>query len=145
MDKKIIWAITIILILGVIGGILFYSRDKDKNHFISLSGEEFKEKINNKDSFILLLIQTGCHFCEEFKPIVNEVIKENDGLKIYALNLTDMSTEEKAFLVNIANTTSTPTMIFIVNGEEETSLNRMIGKVSKSKLITRLESLGYIK
>ena len=145
MDKKIIWAITIILILGVIGGILFYSRDKDKNHFISLSGEEFKEKINNKDSFILLLIQTGCHFCEEFKPVVNEVIKEHTDLKIYALNLTDMSSDDKAFLINIANTTSTPTMIFVVNGEEETSLNRVVGKVSKSKLITRLESLGYIK
>ena len=35
---------------------------------IALSFEEYEQKINNKDSFVLLMWQTGCSHCEEFSP-----------------------------------------------------------------------------
>lgn len=146
MKKNIIIIIVITALLAIIGVLIFlFIRNKvEEKTLIQLSGEEFKEKINNKESFILVIVQTGCHFCEEFKPTVNDVIKEHN-ITMYSLNLTNLSAEEKTFLRSVVNSESTPTTIFITDGEEETSLNRLIGKVSKSTLIRRLESLGYIK
>ena len=146
MKKRIIITIGGILLLAFLGIIIFlFARNRaEEKILIELSGEEFREKINHQDSFVLVIVQTGCHFCEEFKPIINEVIREYN-LTIYSLNLTDLKDEEKTFLRDVCNAESTPTTIFIVNGEEETSLNRLVGRVSRSTIITRLESLGYIK
>ena len=146
MKKKII--IISVIALGIVGVILFFIAlnkiGKDNNLMIDLSISEFKKKINNKDSFAFIIIQTGCHYCEEFKPIVNEVIKENK-IDIYSVNLTNLSAEDKNYLKSVASSDSTPTTIFITDGVEETTLNRLNGKVTKEKLVSRLQSLGYIK
>ena len=43
------------------------------------------------------------------------------------------------------NISGTPTVCFITNGEEETTLNRISGEVSLETTIERFKSNGYIK
>ena len=39
---------------------------------------KLEEMIDNKESFILEVVQTGCSHCEEFSPRFKAVLKTND-------------------------------------------------------------------
>ena len=45
---------------------------------------------------------------------------------------------------NVANISGTPTTIFIENGEEKSTLNRLVGNVAEYKLVDKLKTMGYI-
>lgn len=149
--KKIIIAIVLTLLIALtIGGMIFIKNTKDKKteeldkHLITLAPAEFKEKIENKDSFILIITGSNCSHCEGYKPTFKQVLYEND---LYAYEVVQdlLSNEDLAYLKNIATTSGTPTVVFINNGEETSTYNRIVGNVSKAKTTERLKSLGYIK
>ena len=54
---------------------------------VEIKYDEFQSKIDNKESFVLFMWQTGCSHCEAFEPTLKEVIKEKDIL-IYSINST---------------------------------------------------------
>lgn len=51
-------------------------------------------KIENKETFILEIVQTGCSHCEEFSPRFREVLSKYD-LTGYSINLSNLTEEEK--------------------------------------------------
>jgi len=69
------------------------------------------------------------------------VAKENN-INIYYIDV-DKYDEDK-FSDIISFNGSTPTTIFIKNGEEATTSNRINGDVSKTKIIDKLKSNGFI-
>lgn len=59
--------------------------------FIELDDtEELITKIDNKDSFVLLVYASWCPHCMNFKPILNSVIQENN-LIVYAIQSSKIS------------------------------------------------------
>ena len=56
-----------------------------------------------------------------------------------------LSSSEYAEFRKYINISGTPTVCFITNGEEETTLNRISGEVSLETTIERFKSNGYIK
>lgn len=150
MKNKIIMVI-IILVLTVAIGTLIYasvsltkeSKEKD-SHLIQLTYSELEEKINNKESFILLISQTDCSHCAEYKPVFKKVLKKNN-ITAYEIPTDLLSKEENAKLKDIANVSGTPTTVFIVDGSEVNTANRLVGSASESKITNRLKALGYIK
>ena len=66
------------------------SNQKNKEKYIDISYDEYKEKISKNESFVLFLYQTGCSHCESFEPKLNNIISTYD-LTIYALNLAELS------------------------------------------------------
>ena len=147
MKKKVISIIVILAIL--IGGftiiILFKNNNKNEsNNLVEMNTKTFKEKINNKDSFILLITKEGCSHCAEYLPVFINVL-EKYNLTAYTLDLADMSDSDKEYLADIANISGTPTTVFIENGEETTVLNRIVGSASRKTVIDRLKTMKYIK
>ena len=160
--KKIIIAIVLTLLISLtIGGMIFIKNTKDKKteeldkHLITLAPAEFKEKIENKDSFILIITGSNCSHCEGYKPtfkpsvlmpiiLVRVVCGLFDTIATFWPNIL-LSNEDLAYLKNIATTSGTPTVVFINKGEETSTYNRIVGNVSKAKTTERLKSLGYIK
>lgn len=149
--KKLLIIIIIIMSL-VISGCSF-KEDKnesntnnstEENRLKTLSFSELKEKINNKESFILVVGQTTCSHCAEYRPIIKSVL-DKYNIVAYEIELDKLSSEEKGMMNDIANVSGTPTTIFIENGTEKTTTNRLVGPASQSKIISRLKSLGYIK
>ena len=118
-------------------------KDKSESNKISINVSDLESKINNKETFMLVISQTGCSHCEQYLPELERTLKEVD-FTAYELNVTGISKEEGTTLNKYVNFSGTPTTIFFHEGEETTTLNRIIGYASKTKIIERLKSLGYI-
>lgn len=146
MKKKtyLIILIILLILLFVSLGILYIRKKEEENTLVyEINMQQLEEKINNKDTFILVMTQTGCIHCQSYLPTIKKVSREY-GVTFYVLNRAKLSKEEYNRLNDIANISGTPTTIFIVDGEEKTTLNRLTGSIEKSRLVEKLISEGYI-
>lgn len=69
-------------------------------NFIDYNG--FQTLYGGSDRTILVLGQTGCSHCDEYKPTLNEIAKE-ENIKINYLDIRELSQEEYANLTNKLN------------------------------------------
>ena len=115
----------------------------NSNTITEINYSKLEDMIDNKDSFILEIVQTGCSHCEEFSPRFKAVLKTNN-LKAYSLNLYNLNNEEREkFSKLTTNVTGTPTVLFFKDGNE-TSI-KINGAVSNEKIEERLKDAGYIE
>lgn len=143
MNKKIfiISICSLILIILFVIAFNYYSRPR----LYELDVNQVKEKIDNKDSFILCISATYCIHCKEYKPKLEDISKEY-RLDIYYIDFDKYSDKEQELFRNyISFDGGTPVTLFIKNGEEETTVNRINGNVSKDKIISKFKSNGFIK
>ena len=118
-------------------------KNDEKSNVVAIKFSELKKKIEDKDDFVLVITQEGCSHCQNYAPIMKRVSNKYN-IKIYDLNLTALNDEERKELITIANVSGTPTTIFFKDGEETSTLNRISGEASESKLVEKLKKLGYI-
>ena len=143
MNKKvfIISICSLILIILFIIAFNYYSRPR----LYELDVNQVKEKIDNKESFILCISATYCSHCKEYKPKLEDISKEY-RMDIYYIDFDKYSDEEQSlFRDYVSFDGSTPVTLFIKNGKEETTVNRINGNVSKDKIISKFKSNGFIK
>ena len=114
-----------------------------KTYFKEIKYDKVIEKINNKESFVLVLSQTTCSHYIEYKPKVEEVANKYK-LTIYYLETNLLSKKEAKEFKEYITYSGTPTTVFIKNGEEKTVANRIDGTVEESKIIEKLKSNGFI-
>lgn len=113
------------------------------NTITEIDYSKLEEMIDNKESFILEIVQTGCSHCEEFSPRFKAVLKTND-LTAYSLNLYNLTEEDaKKFSKLTTSVSGTPTVLFFENGKETS--NKISGAVSNEKIEEHLKDAGYIK
>lgn len=148
MTKKeniINFIIVVIVILLVSGfAIYFITKKNDNDSFVhKISVSELKEKINNKESFVLVYTQDTCSHCKAYMPTLESVGKQYK-INFYDVSSTGLKNDDLNYLKQVANTSGTPTTIFIVNGEEKSTLDRLSGNVEEYKLVERLKKMGYI-
>ena len=142
----IISAVIIVLTVIICAAIWFIGKGFNKTEYPyihELTFNELESKLNNQDSFVLIITQTGCSHCEAYLPVVQNV---SDKYKVdfYVLNRTNISDEERTKLKNIANISGTPTTLFYTSGEEKSALNRLVGQTTEYRLVEKLTSEGYI-
>lgn len=118
------------------------TNDKYEN-LEEISVAEFLEKVNHKESFIVLFSQPKCGHCIAFKPVFNQVLKDNN-IKAYDVNVYNLPTLERESLYSVVKISGTPTTLFFEDGEENINY-RMVGNLSSEKIIQKLTSAGYIK
>ncbi len=143
------WYLYLIIVLVIgFGAFLVYkfafSENTAQTKLINIKVSDLETKIANKETFILVISQTGCSHCEQYLPELDRTLKELN-IEANVLNITNLNTDEKITLSKYANFSGTPTTLFFTEGEEKTSLNRIIGYASKAKIKERLASLGYTK
>lgn len=109
---------------------------------IELSFEEYEQKINNKDSFVLLMWQTGCSHCEDFEPILNKVISYYH-LEVYSINLAELSDEEYSKISNKTFVTGTPTTVVFKDGV--TQSKKLVGSKDEQSVIDFLVRYNYLE
>lgn len=150
MKKKIAIAIGIIIVILSVAGMIFAAKtlndkkDELENRLIELNFDELTEKIENKETFILVITQTDCSHCAEYKPVLEKVLLDHK-LTAYEIDEKKLDEKEMSKLKEIANISGTPTTVFIVNGEERQTSDRIIGAKPESEIISRLKAMGYIK
>ena len=134
-----------IVFLIIIMALLFinYINTPKEGNLISIKYKEIKEKINNKDSFILVVSQSTCSHCASYKPKL-ELIAKDYGIDIYYIDYDKDSSKEE-FLVDFDLDGSTPITLFINDGKEKSLLNRLEGDISKEKAIEKFKKMGFIE
>ncbi len=93
---------------------------------------------------VSVFAQTTCHYCEEFKPVVNEVIGE-ENIKIYWFEVDKMSQTEYNSLgetYSELKSFGTPYTIITKDGKK---IGEVSGYVEKASLISKLKETGAIK
>lgn len=106
--------------------------------------DEFKEKIANKETFAVYVGNDNCSHCISYRPILEKVL-DDYNITIYHVDNSKLDNKEYAEFRTYINISGTPTVAFITDGEEETTLNRITGEVSRDATIERFKSNGYIK
>ena len=111
----------------------------DSDVVTEIEYSDLEEKINNKDSFILEIVQTGCSHCEEFTPRFRAVLKDNN-VTAYSLNLYNLNDEDREKFNDLTTSVSgTPTVLYFENGKETS--NRIYGAVPNEKIEDFLEKI----
>ncbi len=133
--KKIL--LTLLIMLSIVG-----CTKGTYTEPVEIKYDEFQTKIENKETFVLFMWQTGCSHCESFEPTLEEVIKEKDIL-IYSINLADLTEEEYAKLENKTFIKGTPTIVYVKDGSVQST--KLVGDKSKADLIEFLKNYEIIK
>ena len=130
--------------LVILVGAFIADRILSKNYFKELKYDEVIEKIENKDSFVLLISQTTCTHCISYKPKLEEVANKYK-IDIYYIESNLLNDEERDKFTSYISFSTTPATVFIKNGEETTVANRINGDASKDKIEKKLKSNGFIE
>lgn len=150
MSKKkqnLINLIIVIIVIALICGGAYYYMQKNKTtkytNVISLDINELKAKIDNQESFILVISKDDCPHCQAYLPEINK-IGQKYQVNFYDVSTTNLSDDDNTYLKNVANISGTPTTVFIENGSEKTTTNRLVGDVPEYRVIEKLKAMGYI-
>lgn len=142
MKKKIIILVSICIVI-LIGGII-YDNIASKSYLKEIKYKDVIEKINNKDTFVLLISQTTCSHCLEYKPKL-ETVANKEKINIYYIEYDLLSKEDTENFNKYISFSGTPTTVFFTSGEEKTAATRINGSASIEKIESKLKSNGFIK
>lgn len=154
MKKSDLILIGVVLLIVVVA--IFSSRGnvelEDVEYPLTLAGEvglhqmiynEYETRVNNGDAFIVVIERTGCSFCTQYMPIVEEVANEKK-IPIYYIDTATLTNDEYNLLSTKnsylkRNQWGTPTTLFmlgdrvleVIGGyvEKESVLSFIDGKV----------------
>ena len=144
--KKILLIFSILLLVACSG----------QNQYKVVKSSDIMTKIDNKESFILLVASDSCAACKAFTPTVEEVIK-NKKIEVLAVKLdrekvkSDGKTEDPEGVKNVTKlleqylsnrVTGTPTMLLIKDGA---ILDIKVGIQTYTQLLAWLQGHGYVK
>lgn len=142
MKKVLTLTILFISILLLTG-----CNNNNSKYLQEVSFKEFYTMIENKESFILEIMQDGCSHCAVFTPRFKSVLEEYQVNAKY-INFTNLSEEQYNQFIKDFNDNEnlgTPTVLFIVDGKEKSSMNRLAGEPSEKEIIRKLKQNEYIE
>ncbi len=111
--------------------------------YTEISVTQFQEKLDAKESFILVIGSDTCSACKSYEPTMQKVMKDTN-LEIFYINLHVLSDEDYSKIYSSYVVTSTPTTLFFKDGVETSTYDRIVGAVDYDEVIKKLEKLGYI-
>lgn len=142
-NSNLIWIIAIVILVLLLA-FLIINKAISKGNLVELTYDEFVQKIDNEESFVLCISLTTCSHCATYKPKLESVAKDY-GIDLYYIDIDKYSEEEQDEFEKIINfNDSTPTTVFLKNGKETTASNRINGDVSTSRIIDKLKSNDFI-
>ena len=130
--KKLLICLTTILLVGC-----------GNTKYTEINYEQLKQKLDNKDTFVLLLGSDTCSACASYEKTMTKVMKDTK-VEIFYVNLHALSEEDYSKIYSKFVVTSTPTTIFIKDGEETSTYNRIVGAAKYEDVIDSLKKHGYI-
>lgn len=132
-----------VILLVILIGLYLYSISNEKGQFISINYEQLEDKIEKKDSFVLVVSSSFCSHCAEYKPKVKNVA-EDYGINIYYTDINLYSEEDSLDFNSSFGIDGTPITLFFIDGQEESVMSRINGDVSEDKLVSSLRKYKFI-
>lgn len=142
VKKKVTILVSICIVILV--GAFITDMVLGKSYFNEIKYKEVIEKIENDESFILVVSQTTCSHCTSYKPKIEKVANKYK-INIYYIDVDLLSEEEDKEFSSYISYDGTPATIFIKNGEETSVATRINGDASTEKIERKLKSNGFIE
>ena len=139
-NKGLIIILSLIAILVAI--ILIFGNNKN-DYYKEITYSEYKELINNDETFILYIHQTGCSHCSSFTPVLKKVLNKYKINNCYSINLSDMSKDEAIEFGSNTSVSGTPTIIFYNDGIED-KYDHVVGVKTEKVLTNKFKNKGFI-
>ena len=143
----------IVTVIAVIGSILFVIlttlvllkgnklTENTNSYLISINTNEFYERYNSGEKFVLLLGRPGCSHCVAFKPIITRVANEKE-LKVYYLDTDTIETEDDWYFIwELVEQEGTPTVAIIQN---KALVDSRSGEMTRDDLIYWFTEVGVL-
>lgn len=147
MKNKIIWSIIFVsLVIAIILASRFVNNqgeetiqdskentnilneEEDSMNIMKVSDENFEQEVLNSNIPVLVdFYADWCGPCKMLSPIVDEVAKENDDIKVVKVNVDESQNTAIKYQVM-----SIPTLVVIKNGNE---VNRSVGLIDKQEVL----------
>ncbi len=131
-------------ILLLIIGVFLLTGCSTVKTYDEISYKSLKKMLDNKENFVLFIGSTTCSACDSYKITLNKVI-EKYKVDIKYIDLSKLSEDDEGELISKFPISGTPTTIFIEDGEEKDTYNRIDGSVKYSKIVEKLKKNKYIK
>ena len=79
---------------------------------------EYKEMVMNDDAFVVVIERTGCYYCEQYMPLLEEYVNKNK-IAVTFINTDNLTSEESQELSTTnnylkKNKWGTPTTLFMI-------------------------------
>lgn len=136
--------IFLVLIVALSTILMVSGCNKKITTYEEINYSDFKNKIENKESFVLFVGSSTCSACDKYKVTLDKFIKDYQ-VQIYYIDISKMNSDQMSEFMTVINFSSTPTTVFITDGVEKTVYNRIVGALSYSKIVSKFEKAGYIK
>lgn len=104
--------------------------------------DELKNLIDKKASFVIVISQTYCGHCIDYKPTFNTVLKEND-ITGYELDLLTLKKSEYAEFNELLEVEGTPTTFIYIDGVVQKEF--VEGNATTDEVNSYLKKYGFIK
>lgn len=104
---------------------------------------EYLEKIENGETFPLVIGSASCSACAMFKGTMESFIKKYQ-VEVFYIDISKLSEEEYNSLKTDTSFDSTPTTVFFESGKLTSFYNRMDGAESLSKVKDYFKNNNYI-
>ena len=111
-----------------------------KSNLKEITYKEYEKLIENKETFVVEMMRTGCSHCQDIKPKLEEIANKYN-IEIKYINVDKLSQEEND---NIS-ITGTPTLIFYNEGVESSVSTRIVGDKTKDYILNKFKANGFIK
>lgn len=111
--------------------------------YTEIDYNKYLEKIEQKDTFALVIGSETCSACAMFKTTMETFI-EKYQVEVFYIDTADMSNEDYSSLNSEINFDGTPTTIFIEEGNLTSYYNRIDGAGSLSSVESKFKENGYI-
>lgn len=103
------------------------NEEESNMEILSVSNENFESEVLKSEKTVLIdFYADWCGPCKMLSPIVEQIAKENEDVKVVKINIDN--NQELAVKYGV---TAIPTLIVIKNGDEA---NRTVGVASKSEI-----------
>lgn len=132
---------TIMLAILIIFGL---SGCKKYTTYTEISYTQLKEKMEAKDTFVLVVGAAHCSACKEYKTTMEEIIHDKQ-IEIFYIDMDNLTEEEDAKLYSEFVVTSTPTTIFFKDGEQTRTYDRITGAADYQKVEKALIKQGFLE
>lgn len=116
-------------------------REEEQKELISMSMEDLRNTLNNKEKKFVMLGTETCHWCVYQKPILKAIAYQYD-IELYYMDLNQLSGDEYSELTTLHESLEkfgTPTFIIVQDGKVvEVSIGGMT-TTEASQLLARYE------
>lgn len=140
----IIGLLVVFLIIMLVTGGDKKNKSTTKGEVKTIDVSEWVDNTKKDDIMVTVFAQTTCSWCEKFKPVAEEVIKD-ENVEIYWFDIDNISQEDYASLGKAYSDLKefgTPYTIITRNGKK---IDEISGYVEKKDLIAKLKKVGVIK